>query len=234
MPFFDDLVDVATALGKGVYSVGEDIVLGAERTAEGLGMRGTSRISQIGRENELLVGLMTDLFRYGVTMPNSPLYDIISTILLEYYDKFPEEALQKLAKAGGLGLGYMSGRMVIGKMLATKVTTVIAMKIAQSAAYKQFAKKIGVSAGVGATGIGVPITLLMIQGVGQRASAGSQRLRGKYPTLYNKLRAKKGLDLLYFLVEKPMAKHLDAIFTANLGPQEFQNKTVKVYEKYDL
>jgi hypothetical protein len=33
-------VDRSVALGQGVYSVGEDIVYGIERTGEGLGVRG--------------------------------------------------------------------------------------------------------------------------------------------------------------------------------------------------
>lgn len=42
--------------------------------------------------------------------------------------------------------------------------TRIAMTIASSAAYKQIAKRIGISAGASATGIGTPIGLLMMQG----------------------------------------------------------------------
>lgn len=38
MSFTVSAIDMVTALGKGVYSVGQDIVLGAERTGEGLGL----------------------------------------------------------------------------------------------------------------------------------------------------------------------------------------------------
>jgi hypothetical protein len=38
MAFTDDTIDIAVALGQGIYSVGQDIVLGIERTGEGLGL----------------------------------------------------------------------------------------------------------------------------------------------------------------------------------------------------
>jgi len=40
MSFADDTIDVIPALGKGVYSVSQDIVLGVEKTGEGLGSDG--------------------------------------------------------------------------------------------------------------------------------------------------------------------------------------------------
>ena len=50
--YLKQLVDINTALGNGVYSVGEDIVLGLERSGEGLGMSSYNRISQIGYEKK--------------------------------------------------------------------------------------------------------------------------------------------------------------------------------------
>jgi hypothetical protein len=229
--FWDDLVDVTTALGRGIYSVGQDIVLGVERTGEGFGAGGSGRQIQIARENEIIVGLIRDLFRYGIDAPQSPLFRIISMILEEYYAKFPEEALRKLAKAAGIGGAYVLGRMVIGKALVTAVAKVIAVKLAASAAYKQLAKKLAVSAGAGATGIGVPITLLMIQGVAQRASDASMRLRKNFPQLHRKLRAANGLDMLFFLVEKPLDKHLRAIAEAQKNTKLFEQRVQKVYQK---
>mgnify|MGYP001059523590 FL=1 len=230
MGIWDDLLDVGTALGNGIYSVGEDIVLGIERSAEGLGVRGSERIAQIGRENDLLVKLITDLFRYGVTAAESPLYKIISKILLKYYSSFPEEALRKLAKGAAIGGAYTAGRMVIGKALATAIAKRIAQKIALSAAYKQISKKLGVSAGAGATGIGIPITLLMIQGVAQRSSDASMRLKALDPQLHRELRAANGLDMLYFLVEKPMQKHMKAIVAARRNPKAFENAAKEKYK----
>ena len=78
------------------------------------------------------------------------------------------------------------------------------------------------SAAAGSTGVGIPITLLMLQGVGQRASYASGRLRASHPELWAKLRAKRGMDMLYFLVEGPMAKHLELITAAKKNSLQWQ------------
>ena len=185
MSFTDDAVDVVTALGKGVYSVGQDVVLGVERTGEGLGRGGDGRMATIGCENRAMVSLVEGFVKYGISDQRSPLYKSIVHVLEHYYSFFPEQAINALAKQAGIGAGYTVGRMVIGKKLATAVATRIATTIAASAAYKQIAKRIGVSAGASATGIGTPIGLLMMQGFMQRSSHASVRLRAKNPQLYS-------------------------------------------------
>lgn len=215
----DFIVDAGTALGEGIYSVGEDVVYGIERTAEGLGVRGLKRATEIGYENDAMVDLLDALFQHSITAVKNPLTRIVFAILVKYYDQIPEETLQTLAKQAGIKGSYLTGRMVIGKKLAAKIATKIARKIALSAAYKKLAKKIGVSAGVGSTGIGVPISMVMLQGVLQRASDASKRLKGIAPDLHRELRGTDRLDLLYFLVEKSMHKHMNAIAGARLVKQ---------------
>lgn len=221
MGFWSTTGDIAVALGKGVYSVGEDIVYGADRTFEGLGVSGSSRILQIGIENEYLLEHVKNVAKFGLS-ETSPIYDMITTILVEYFDRLPEELVQKLASKAAVGGAYVGGRMVVGKWLAKKIAIRIATAVASSTLYKQFAKKIGVSAAAGSTGIGIPITLLMLQGVGQRASYASGRLRANHPELWGKLRAKRGMDMLYFLVEGPMAKHLELIKAAKQNSLQWQ------------
>lgn len=212
MDVLDTLVDAATALGDGLYSVGEDLVLGAERTAEGYGMRGSERMIEIGTENEYLLQNLYGAITNGTDLARSPLGELIKRILIRYYSYLPEDVLRDLAvKAGAVGGGYVTGRMIIGTALARRVAAKLLVKIAESAAFKALAKRLGLSVGTAATGIGIPVALLMGQGVAQRASAASQRLRQNYPELYAELRRTDGLDMLFFLVEKPMEKHLLAI-----------------------
>lgn len=227
----DDLINTTTALGKGIYSVGEDIVYGLERTGEGLGIAGSQRLVNIGIENEYLATLLQKLFRFGVSTPQSPLFKIILKILIRYYAVFPEESLKKIAKQAAVGGGYLAGRMILGKELAKFVAKTIAVKIAASVAYKKLAKKVGVSAAAGSTGIGIPVSLLMFQGVAQRSAKASRRLRTLSPELYWDLRRENGLDMLYFLVEKPMEKHLQAIVTAKRNTVQFEAQVRKVYEQ---
>jgi hypothetical protein len=230
MPFADDVVDVTVALGKGIYSVGQDIALGIERTGEGLGLGSDGRSATIGYENSAMVTLIEDFFRYGFSDQRSPLYKSIAHVLEHYYSYFPDEAISFLAKQAGIGAGHTIGRMVIGKKLATAVAARIAMAVAASTAYKQIAKRIGVSAGASATGIGTPIGLLMMQGVMQRSSHASLRLRNLSPALYAILQKNGDLQLLYFLLEQPLEKHLDAISMAEQNIEQFQGAIRKKYK----
>ncbi len=56
-----------------------------------------------------------------------------------------------------------------------------------------------------------PIGLLMMQGVLQRSSLASQRLRVNRPQLYKALQQRGNLQFIYFILEKPMEKHINAI-----------------------
>lgn len=120
--------------------------------------------------------------------------------------------------------------MVIGKKLAEAVATRIAFVIAASTAYKQIAKRIGVSTGATPTGIGTPIGLLMMQGLMQRSSHAAMRLRMKSPQLYSVLQRNGDLQLLYFLIEKPLEKHVRAISTAEQNHDEFIDAINRKYE----
>lgn len=96
---------------------------------------------------------------------------------------------------------------------------------------KKIAKRLGVSAGASATGIGAPIGLLMMQGLMQRSSHAAMRLRNKSPKLYVILQGNGDLQLLYFLLEKPLEKYVQAISTAERNNAQFKN-TIKI--KYKL
>ncbi len=222
--------DVAVAIGGGVYSVGEDVVLGVQRSAQGFGTSGLGRITQIGFENEALTDLLADLVRFGVS-ERSPLAKIICTVLEQYYGHIPEHILRKIYKKAGLGALYVGGRLVLGRYIANFIAIKIARKIATTVAYKQFAKKLTVSAGAASTGIGIPISMLMFQGVAQRASNGRVRLMKKYPALYLKLHRQRRLDLVFFLVEKPLEKHLNIIEYAARNRTAFERELKKLEEK---
>lgn len=231
MAFTDNVVDITTALGKGIYSVGQDIVLGIERTGEGLGLGNDGKIATIGYENKAMVTIVEDFIKFGLSDQRSPVYKSIVHILEHYYSYFPDNAISSLAKQASIGAGYTVGRMVIGKKLATSVAIRIAVAIAASTAYKQIAKRIGISAGASATGIGTPIGLLMMQGFMQRSSHASVRLKNKSPKLYSILQQNGNLQLLYFLLEKPLEKHVEAISTAEKNTQQFN---AAINRKYNL
>lgn len=229
MAFTDDAIDITVAIGRGIYSVGEDIVLGLERTGEGLGLGQDGRMASIGYENNAMIGLIENMIKLGVDDRRSPLYRSIAHVLEHYYSYFPDSAIEYLAKQAGIGAGYTAGRMLIGKKLAEAVAARIAVVVATSALFKQIATRIGLSAGTSATGIGAPIGLLMMQGLLQRSSHAAMRLAEKSPALYKTLERNGDLQLLYFLIEKPMSKYIDAIAAAERAPQLFNGAIERVY-----
>jgi hypothetical protein len=103
-----------------------------------------------------------------------------------------------------IGGGYLSGRMIIGKQIATLLARRIAARIAATETFKLLAKRLGVSAAAGASGIGIPITLLMVQGTLERAGQASRRLAASFPKLHAMLK-QRDLDMAWFLIEP----HLD-------------------------
>jgi len=211
MSITDSFLDMSLALGQGVYSVGQDVILGFDRTTEGLGLGNDGRVAQIGFENKVLAGMLSDLVKLGINNRENPLFKSISIILENYYLSLSDEDIQAVAKKVGIAASYSLGRMVLGKKLAEAIALRIATSIATTAAFKMLASKVGVSSGVSATGIGAPIGLLMMQGVLQRSSLASQRLRVNRPQLYKALQHRGNLQFIYFILEKPMEKHINAI-----------------------
>ncbi len=214
MSLKEDAIDVALALGKGVYSVGQDLVYGLDRTGEGVGLGNRGRISEIGYENQALYNLMKEFIKLGIQNKKSPIFKSIVTILEHYYMCMPDYVVLKLAKQAGVAASYTSGRMVVGKSLAEAVTVRIATSIATSATYRMLAQKLGISSGMSATGVGLPISMLMMQGILQRSSLSATRLRIKAPMLHNKLRQNGNYQFLYFILEKPLSKYIEVIAKA--------------------
>lgn len=66
-------------------------------------------------------------------------------------------------------------------------------------------------------------------GVSQRASKGAKRLEKSHPILSKKLKENGGFDMMYFLIEGPMEKHLKAIKEATMFPWQFENTAKKIY-----
>ncbi len=217
-----DVGDMSVSIGNGVIPVCTDLCLGVERTAEGFGLNGTGRMANIGSENAYLAHHLVCLVKSGVNICTNPLFSLILTILSRNYEHIPDEVIEKIAKTVLKGAGYMAGRMVIGKEIAKAIALKLASRVAASTAYRQLAVKLGVSSGASATGVGVLITLTMFQGVAQRASKASLRLQVRNHYLWSELRNVNGLDMLYFLVEEPLAKYMDAIDLAHRNKCQFE------------
>lgn len=161
-----------------------------------------------------------------------PLYKAIKIILIEDYSKFPEETLRKIAEKAGIGVGFLAGRMLIGTYIARKVAMCILLKLAATEGFEAFATRLSASAKVGGKaekGIAAIVMLLMAQGVAQRASKGRKKIEETHPVISKKLKQEGNLDLLFFLIEEPLKKHLNAIKEAVRFPRQFEDAEKKIY-----
>ncbi len=199
----DEVANFASSVGDGVVSVGEDLVGGVRRTGRGLNIFDTAEGARIGAENERAYGVIVSLVRN-----ESVIRKTVSIAIQDIYDKLPankkEIVNDKLIEAGVRLGGYVTGRMIVGSAIARRIALKIAGRIASGQVYKMIAKKIGVSAGASATGIGIPIALLMLQGVLERAARASRKLARENPELYRELK-KENLDMAWFLVASQYA-----------------------------
>jgi hypothetical protein len=80
------------------------IVKGGERTAEGLGVSGTDRIAEIGRENSLAFNLAKDAlvkaFSLSLTLVDNPFTALIINIVTTYIKYVPDEIIVQMAAHG--------------------------------------------------------------------------------------------------------------------------------------
>jgi hypothetical protein len=196
----------------------EGVLLGTQRSAEGLGVAGAERQREIGLENERMALLLGQLLR-----SRGHVLDVLSGLAITYT---AGRILERLSPAERLRLqrellGRVGDKLLLEalKLALVKVAKdqflkqVVAL-IAESAAYRKLASAIGVSAsrqpatGTGSTpghsGVGAVLTLLIVQGTLQEAGDARSRCRAEHPELHREL-STRGLDMGYFLVEDHLA-----------------------------
>jgi hypothetical protein len=205
-----------------------DIALGFERTFEMVGGRGLDRAVEVSRENGMLIKLLFELAKFPLTGEMSPMFRVLEQTLAFICKNLPDEQLNELAadpdlakalgfigrelqspKVGAMAANqsteksaYYGGRLLIGQKIAVVLTRQIAAKVAAMAVARTFMAKLAANIAAGGSGVGVPVALLGLQGIMQRSSNASKRLQRQMPPLWGQLRARAGLDLMYFLIEE--------------------------------
>jgi len=95
---------LATGYVDGLVTTADRMVLGTERTAEGLGSKGMPRIEQIGEENSVAYQLVKDAlvkaFTLSLNLVNNPLTALLISILTYYTKYIPDEIIINLAAHG--------------------------------------------------------------------------------------------------------------------------------------
>ena len=201
--------------GQGAAGIFKGLWRGLKRT--GRGYR-PSKMAEVGLENERARELLFRIAKTGVAH-SGPLFLTIE-LTVGYltgtiFDGLAPELRKRIvAKAvrGGIraapGIAAKSaGKTVakaVAKKLATQLATRLAGRIARSALYKTVLRRVAVAAAVGSSGVGIPIALLMLQGIIERASEARKRLMKDVPALYGML-YRRQLEMAYFLVEEHVA-----------------------------
>ncbi len=193
-------LSIAEALGQGMISVPETLWDGIKRTGQGLAFWDTEEEIKIGEQNRRAYHVLLDVIRYGIIKRNSPVEKAIRIILYNFYESLSPSAKEKVIEAAVLKGCFLWGKSISSAGLANYSSEVFIEQLAANSTIKTFLKFT----------MGATFSLLAMQGLLYKAGAASDRLRAKHPKLYQQLRA-KNLDMIYFLIEKPAQKYLDAI-----------------------
>jgi hypothetical protein len=175
-------------------------------------------MAEVGLENERARKLLFSIAKTGVEHGGSLLLAIELTVGYltgTVFDGLAPELRKRIrAKVvrGGMraapGIAAKTAGKTVAKALAKKLATQLATKlagrIAQTALYKTVLKRVAVAATVGSSGVGIPISLLMLQGIIEKASEARKRLSKDMPALYRELDQRQ-LEMAYFLVEEHIA-----------------------------
>ncbi len=210
-------IKASEALWHGAEGFGRNLWFGIDRTAKDLNLLGGKKGKIARFETKRFVIDIAACAKMALHKEN-PIFHLILIVVEEYYKLFPEIALKAIAKKAGIIAAYAAGKYMICRTLALKITKAIIIKYLQNEALKAVLTKIA----------GCALSVLMIQGVIEEASRAANRLRIKQPVLYTKLK-KHNLEMMYFLVEKPLSKYTTTIAYAMKHPAQFNTAIKKEY-----
>lgn len=191
---------IAEAIGEGVISVPETLLDGVKRTAEGWEFWDKEQEVKIDEQNKRAYRALKKIIKYGVKGFHSPIEKAVRIILFHFYESLPKKQRDKLLDAA-IAKGLHVGSKTLTSMgLSYVISTRLTNKIIASEAIKKVFRYT----------MSVEFTLLSMQGLLYQAGAASDRLQKKFPAIFVEMR-NKDLDMIYFLIEKPMNKYLEAI-----------------------
>jgi len=193
-------MSILEALGEGVISVPETLWDGVKRTGEGLAFWDTKEEVKIGGQNERAYEVLKEIFKYGIADYHSPIEQTIRIILYHFYESLPHAEKKRIVNAAARKGLFLTSKVITSAALSVVVAKFIVKKLGKDVVLK---KLLGII-------VRAEFNLLAMQGLLYKAGAASDRLRAKFPRIWSELR-RRNLDMVYFLVEKPMHRYLEAI-----------------------
>lgn len=181
--------DISEAVIDGILSIPADVFYGGRRTLEDVGVFGGEVQRENAVEREQVLGLLKNVWQN-----NAIISRVIKIIIGDFVEKIPEETIGRIEDRLKLSGIQFATRKATQFTLSNFIGTLIAKKVLTRVIAKRLAK----------FGVGIAISAILIQGVLERSSDASRRLRSLNPNLYQKL-AKENLNVIYFLIEEELA-----------------------------
>jgi hypothetical protein len=190
---------IADDLWDGIKSLPSDLFDGMKRTGEGLEFWNKEQEIKIGGQNDRAYNVLCEIIKYGLKYP-SPIFRAIKIILSHFYESLSKEDIKKAIEAAAIKGIKVSGKLAVSYSLSVAIARIIEQKVIGSIVYK---KMLGYIARM-------ELNLLAMQGILYKAGQASDKLKCQFPKIWLELSA-QNLDMIYFLIEEPMQKYLDAI-----------------------
>lgn len=207
--------DIVKAAVEGVVQIPVDLYYAGRRAVEDSGALG----EEAQRNNRAEYDRVGDLILAAVR-DRRALTQMIEIIVTDFADQLPQEAqdrLQdKLALAGVKFAAKQGGKQV----LAAGIAEFIAAQVVTKFVTKRVVK----------VGVGLAISGALLYGMVERASNASLRLKRINPRLHQKLVVRK-LDMIYFMVEEPMAPFVSADALRTRNPAAYEAMINDMIEK---
>ncbi len=223
---WDDMLGLATATWHGVESFGDSIYLGTKVVADFSGLDFSAQY-QDAATGIRLIEFLIKVAKISVHADN-PVTRIIEIVLKEYYEQFPECAIERLSHDVLKGAGYATGRYILAGKIAKAIATRIANKVLESTVFKELEQKVATGGVSAETGVGASVTILLSASVIEKSKEAAQNLQQESPQLYQTLLDQKLLGG-YFLVEHPLKHYINGILAYNKSHEEFEGQAKQRY-----
>lgn len=191
---------------RGAGSYVADLGRGAKRTARGLAFWDSDAMIKLAQENESGFRLLKRLVSGGLEGAEDTLTKMLTAAIPGFlgWSALPDSIRQQASDKFGDAAKDLMQKIIakqVGKLLVHKVVGQIAKKAVRTALYKQIAKKLGASAGLSSTGVGIPVAMLGVQGMLEKASGSADDLKSRFPGVFQRLE-NEDLHMGWFLIEK--------------------------------
>lgn len=181
--------EIGGAILEGIVMIPVDTYYGVRRTAEDFGASGADVRRKNAEERDRVATMIADAVRNRRLIART-----VEIAVSDFLDKLPEatqDQIRQSAQNSGVKFGSnKAAQITLSTYLGRKLTE----RIMAGVVAKRLAK----------FGVGALLSVVLLQGMMERASNASERLRMANPGLYRRLK-QENLDMVYFLTEEELA-----------------------------